>query len=229
MEILVVGSRGGFGQAVTNYLEKGGHTVRGISRGDRIPEDLSGTDACILAVPVGEIGPFVDALGSIPVIEISSTKAAVSNLKGKIVSIHPMFGPRSIEDARFHDIIYITDISMEGGKELISQLFPGFNTIEMTSAQHDDLMSDLLVKPYILSLLADSVLEEDTPVTGSSHRIFKDLAAISRSESRRVLEDSIRLNPNTSAILDRLMEELDSYRETLGRGKYLQYSNKSKK
>lgn len=216
MNILVVGAKGNFGSAVTGYFIENNHVVKGIGRGDPLPADPGLFDACILAIPVTEVEAYIASLRGCPIIEISSVKSEVLKFRDRIISIHPMFGPRSILSNDLRDIIFISDISPLGSRKLIEGLFPGFKITVMTADQHDRIMADLLVKPYIFSLLAASIGVEEHDVSCSSFRVLKNLIEISDSESDRVLRDTIRLNPHARRILDNLIDETGRLVNLLG-------------
>lgn len=227
MEILIVGVNGSFGRAAKDYFIGNGHRVSGIGRNDPLPDDCGAFDACILAIPVTEVEKYTEKFRDCPLIEISSTKDRVRKFRGKIISIHPMFGPRSIGNNRFHDIIFITDISPVGSDKLVATLFPGFNIVRMTADEHDKAIADLLVKPYVFSLLAGMLDIGEYGITCTSFNALHDLAEIAITENSRVLEDTIRFNPHTREILVKIREESGRLLETLGEGKNFRVSTQS--
>lgn len=227
MHILVIGVKGSFGKAVEMYLSKNGHKVSGVGRGDTLPIDCGIFDACILAVPVTEVEGYVEKLRGCQIIEISSTKNKVARFRGEVVSIHPMFGPKSIDSRKHSDIIFISDISPAGSQKLIEEMFPGFNIIRMTADEHDKVIADLLVKPYIFSLLANLITIGEHQVSCTSFETLLDLMRISGSESKRVLEDTIRFNPYAQEILQKIQLGTSGMLQTLGEGKNFTFAGKS--
>jgi Prephenate dehydrogenase len=84
-----------------------------------------------------------------------------------IISIHPLFGPESYEKNR--NMIFINDISSKNSLSIIKELFYGYNIISMTAVEHDRLIGELLVKPYIFSYISDP--SNPGVVTGSYTKI----------------------------------------------------------
>ena len=216
MKILLPGYRWSFGSTVSRYFEEQGHEAHGVYRRDEILGNLHQFDLCFLAVPINEVGGYAHKIRGIPLVEISSVKSEMKRLRGKVVSIHPMFGPRSIGDSRYRNIIFITDISPENGMDTVKSVFPGFRITGMTADEHDRAMADLLVKPYLFSMLADSMKEGPGTITGSSYSLFLQLAALSESESRSVMEDTIRLNPYSLQVLDEMIGGIAGLRANFG-------------
>lgn len=195
MRVALAGSSGNFGKLALNMLRANGHEVTGIKRDEWDTADLSAYDVCFLSIPVLEIGKYLEKCGKCKVVEISSVKDPVRRFKGRIVSIHPIFGPRSSGDPKFKNIIYIDDLSEEGGESLIGELFPGYRLHHMTADQHDRAMVQVLINPFFMSRIASEISGNDLEFTGPSQDILKQLAAISGSESAGILQDTIRLNP----------------------------------
>lgn len=196
MNILVIGSSGHFGGALASYLESNGNNVTGIDRGDRIPDPLDSFDACFLAIPIREAMDFIENHSHPVLIEVCSVKAPMKQYSHRIVSLHPMFGPKSIGAPEFQNIIFIHDISVPNSSSSVEALFPGFHILHMSANEHDRLMVDLLVRPYVLSMLASgTIAQEKPPVSCTSHARMLELAQVSTGESRQAMEDTIRLNP----------------------------------
>lgn len=213
MRILLFGHEGGFGSAISSFFREAGHEVIGIGRGEQPPDGPGSFDVCFLSVPASEIKGCARVVRGCKVVEISSVKSPMVELSGKVVSIHPLFGPRSLGDRRFRDIAYIDGISIPGGEEITRRLFPGFRLVHMTAEEHDRLMVELLIKPYLVSRVAEGLLG---PVKGAmtpSRSALDGIAGIGRMEGSTVLNETIRLNPFYLEAL----EELDSaVRKTIG-------------
>ncbi len=196
MKILVLGSSGNFGSALTDYLKKNGHQVTPMEKGQRMPAPLREFDACFLAIPLQEAVEFLERNSHTKLIEICSVKTPMKRFRNNVISIHPMFGPKSIGNPEFRNIIFVDDVSPPNSIGSIEELFPDFFIESMSADEHDRLMVELLVKPYLVSMLVSAV-SKPVPwkATCTSHKAFKNLASISANESRRALIDTIRYNP----------------------------------
>lgn len=216
MKIALAGASGNFGRLASELFTQVGHTVTGINRGNWGSTDFSDFDLCFLSVPVAEVGKYLQKCGHCTAVEISSVKTPIKRYGGRVISIHPIFGPRSAGNPDFRNIVYVDDISPESGEETIRKLFPGFNIVHMTADAHDRAMVEVLVKPFFLSRIAAGSTGDDLGFTGPSQAILQELAAISGSESSGVLMDTIRLNPfareairQIEKVTRKLAEELD--------------------
>ena len=210
MKILVIGSSGNFGSALVAYLKGNGHDVTGVDRGQEYPGNLMEYEACFLAMPLQAISEFISRNEHPLLIEISSVKTPLKKYSSRIVSMHPMFGPRSINNPEFRNILFINDISPQQSLRAIESIFPGFSITSLTADEHDRLMVEMLVRPYVLSLLTirtSSVVPDK--VTCTSHRKMLELSSISQTESREVLLDTIRLNPYSHDAIKLLKDEME--------------------
>ncbi len=210
MRILVIGSSGNFGSTLVAFLRGNGHEVTGIDRDDEIPGLLKDYEACFLAIPLNGIMEYISRNEHPMLVEISSVKTPMKKYSNRVVSIHPLFGPSSIGNPEFRNILFINDISQPQSLKSIEFLFPGFAITSLTADEHDRLMVELLVRPYILSILSSRTSSGTTRnVTCTSHRKLLDLSSISMAESREVLLDTIRHNPYSKEALKNLRDEMD--------------------
>lgn len=216
MKFLVLGSSGNFGSTLVSYLRKSGHLVTGIEKEQNIPSPLSEFDGCFLAIPLREAIEFIEGNEHSALIEISSVKTPMRKYANRVVSIHPMFGPASMGNPDFRNIIFVDDISPPESIRLIEEIFPGFSVAAMSADEHDRLMVELLVKPYMISMLAQRITcAIENEITCSSHSMLFNMASISRKESRSVFMDTIRHNPYSHDALRKLRNEIDSISQEL--------------
>ncbi len=196
MRIGIVGSGGRFGSAAVAYLRSRGHSVDGIHGRDFSRLFLDSVDYAILAVPVNAALSIIESCGDRgKMIEIGSVKRPFMKYRGEIISIHPLFGPLTFGNSEFRDVVYVKDLSVERTEDVISAIFPDSSIRPMTADEHDRLMSDLLVKPYILSLLGHEMGYSNHEMKTGSFVKFQSVASIVDSESPEVLTDTITLNP----------------------------------
>ena len=206
MKVALAGSTGHFGKLASKLFTGSGHSVTGISREKWASTDFSEFDLCFLSVPVTEVGKYLENCGDCPSVEISSVKDPIKKYRGRVISIHPVFGPRSIDNPDFRNIIYVDDLSPDNGTEIISSLFPEFRLVHMTAEEHDRAMVEVLIKPFFMSRIAAEITGGTFEFTGPSQMVLRQLASISASESSGVLEDTIRLNPFARAALKEIAQ-----------------------
>ena len=136
MKIAVFGSNGKFGETVSGFFSSHGHEVSGFDISDGEFNIPGGFDIYFLAVPLASARKMISLLKDGVIIEIGSIKAPVKEFAGKLISIHPMFGPKSITDPVFRNIIYIDDLSIKDGERIIRAIFPGFRIISLMNSSY---------------------------------------------------------------------------------------------
>lgn len=211
MRIIIIGSRGRLGSVLSSMFTSAGHIVVGIdiSNAGILDQEIRGADIAILAVPIAEsIGLLKKYAPACPIIETSSVKRPFKEFRNVVISIHPLFGPLSVDEEGMNNIAFIRDISPAGSIDIVRSLFPDFNIISMTAEDHDQLAIQLQVIPYIISILS-SRLMTDTDVSTRSRNALSSLARVSGAQNGEVLKDTIRLNPYSKSAFTRILEVLN--------------------
>jgi len=195
MKIAIVGYKGRFGSVLSKILEE--HEIIRVDKGDDINKSIRESELAFLSVPASEgIKIIKNCSEKEKIVEVSSIKRPFFEFRKKIISIHPLFGPRTYNDEKFRNIVFIDDISIDGSMDIIREIFKGFRIIVMNSEEHDKFISEQLVLPYILSVVAKNVSKDNNILTGSK-RILEDLKGIAESESPIVLRETIGLNKHS--------------------------------
>lgn len=210
MHVTIIGSKGRIGQVMVRILNSAAHTVFGIDRENN--DDLGGalacSDAVLLALPVSQTLEFMDTTDyEGTVVEVASVKLPLLPYRGRIVSIHPLFGPMSYPENR--TICHVSDISIPDSVRIVKELFPSCVIMEVTLEQYEKLMLTSLVAPYLLSLLAKELVGR-SPVLTRSGNVMKIMSGLLDDENLSVVMDTIRLNPNTP----NLLQEIESFLQT---------------
>ena len=209
MKILIIGSKGRLGKTLMNIFPE----ATGIDIGDNIlEEELEKAGITFLAVPLKVTLDIINKHTDYRTfVDLTSVKSPMKKYSGKIISIHPMFGPSSYKTNK--DILFINDISSVNSIKTVSGLFEKYNIIPLTADQHDNLMGELLVKPYILSYICDG---KQSPIETSSHKKLLELLSIKDDENQEIMLDTIILNCNTRKIIDEMQERLDYLKKLIG-------------
>ena len=211
MRIIIIGSRGRLGSVLSSMFTSAGHIVVGIDifNAGILDQEIRDADIALLAVPIAEsIGLLKKYTPVCPIIETSSVKRPFKEFRNVVISIHPLFGPLSVDEEGMNNIAFIRDISPAGSIEIVRSLFPDFNIISMTAEDHDQLAIQLQVIPYIISILS-SRLMTDTDVSTRSRNALAALARVSGAQNGEVLKDTIRLNPFSKIAFTRILETLN--------------------
>ncbi|MGC8505519.1 MAG: hypothetical protein ACP5NK_02260 [Thermoplasmata archaeon] len=214
MKIVVVGSSGRLGGTLFRHFKNLDFRVTGVDlhNAGTLRMRMEESDLAFLAVPAGEAMEMIeDYSSSQKIVELSSTKAPFKKYAGSIISIHPLFGPLSIGEERLRNILFITDISFPGSIEMISGLFPGFNVIPVGSEDHDRLMVELQVIPYLISMLSSRITTETRLKTRSRIKL-EEVSGISTSQSVTTLLDTIKLNPFSVKAFETMRQAIEELR-----------------
>ena len=209
MKITVLGSSGRFGSFVSEYFRSQGNTVISLDMNtsqSNLADSLSSSDISLLATPLKEAISYIEEYSDLAhLVEVCSVKAPFRKYSGKILSIHPFFGPESFKDSARRKIALITDICPVGSELTVKKLFPDCSVIKMNSDEHDRMMASEQELPYLISLYFRESGRSIPPFTGSG-RILKEIIQLSEKESIDVMKDSIAENLEIKVLLSEMYE-----------------------
>ena len=214
MKVFIMGNRGRMGKLLTDLFKDLGHEVKGfdILDGTTGPDsgEMQQADVILLSIPQGNALQFcLNHPEFKNVVEIGSTKSIMKNLKGKIISIHPLFGPLSYQSINRRKIFFIDDISPEDSIDLIRKLFGDMELITIGYDNHDRLMAEMLVTPYIISLISSRLATGREPMTRSAE-VLEQVSLISKLQSPEVMNMSIFLNPYSRSVFENIKSSLET-------------------
>lgn len=218
MKVSIIGSKGRIGSTLREKISGAGHEI--LLEADRNePIDmarLKSSDLVILAVPQDEAIKLIGTYGDdCTIVEITSVKSPMKKYSGKVISIHPLFGPASWEDPSFNTVLYVNDISPEGSITRIQELFPGHNVVSVTAKEHDSSMADLLVAPYAISMIARRIVSRQQKFVTPSFANLQKIASILDGENSSIVMDTISRNEFTSSLLEQIDNEIMEIRSGL--------------
>jgi prephenate dehydrogenase/chorismate mutase/prephenate dehydrogenase len=213
MDIFILGNKGRMGSYLTNFLREKGFNIKGLDiiskESENMEREMKNSDVLILAIPQDEALKFVREHENFTnIMEIGSVKSIFKDFAGKIVSIHPLFGPISEGPDKQKRIIFIDDISPAEKKDLVLSLFGDIDLIGTTADKHDRIMADVLVAPYIISLISSRINPGSEFMTRSSQAL-DCIADISKLESMEVLRKTIFLNPYSMSVIRKIKLGID--------------------
>ncbi|AAT43421.1 prephenate dehydrogenase [Picrophilus oshimae] len=206
MEI-IIGANGRFGSLLCSLLDD--RICIDIDNINELGVYIKKADHVFLSVPVDAALNIIDSYDYNNFVEISSVKWPFKKYSGKITSIHPLFGPMSYN--RINDVIFINDISRDNSLNELNKIFKNWHFIEMTSDEHDLLMSEIMVKPYIISMMLDCKSDIKT----GSYKKLLEVSEIKNKESWKVFNDTLIYNPYTMNVINDLIERLNKTRDLI--------------
>ncbi len=203
MKIIIIGSEGHLGSTLMKMIPG----AEGIDRSfeNSIDKIIYKYDLAFLAVPSNVSESIINRNKNYSgFVDLSSVKGNMEKYSGKIISIHPLFGPNSYRENK--SIIFINDISKNNSLETIETVFNDYNIISMNSAEHDRIMIDLLVKPYIMSYISNY---NDPGIWTGSFKKFISVSNIKNDENKDVFLDTIIRNKNSIEIIEEMENKLE--------------------
>ena len=210
MRLLVIGSNGRLGKTLMNIFPDA-HGID-IENSGHMEAELKEADFAFLALPVEATLNIVKRFPEYEgFIDLTSVKSKMVNFSRHIISLHPLFGPESYEKNK--SIIFINDISRINSLDDIKNMFPGYNIISMDAEQHDTLMGEILVKPYILSYISESC---NSDIVTGSYSKFLEIEKIKYKENPGVLIDTIKYNTNSMEIINEIEKKLQDLKKLIG-------------
>lgn len=218
MKVSIIGSKGRIGSVLRERISSAGHEILvGADRDDVIDRSLlEKSDLVVLAVPQDEAIRLMETYGeTCRIVEITSVKSPMRRFSGKVISIHPLFGPASWGNPDFNTVLFVNDISPEGSITEIRELFPGKNIISVTATEHDRSMADLLVAPYAISMIAKKLVSREQKFVTPSFANLQKLASILDGENASVVKDTISRNEFTASLLEEIDNEIMELRSGL--------------
>ena len=210
MHLLIVGSEGRLGRTLMKIFP--GSSSIDLENEDQLQSELTKADFALLAVPLEET---VNIIRSFPeyrgFVDLTSMKYNMEEFSGHIISIHPLFGPESYKTNK--TIIFINDISTPDSLDKVKELFNGYRIISMNAREHDYLMSELLVKPYILSYISEA---SNTDIVTGSYIKFLEIEKIKHNENTEIFLDTIKYNERAMEIIINIEKKLDELKKLIG-------------
>ncbi len=211
MNIMIVGSNGRIGHTLYTILSESTNTVIGadLHNADMIESQLGYSDLIILATPLKETVEYIQRYsGRAKIIEVTSTKTVMLEYSGEVISIHPLFGPRTAGKEGFKNIIFVKDVSPKGSLDVVKQLFPQHEIKQLTAREHDLMMVKLQVIPYFISLLSKSV-DSPTDLKTMSKKALEEMAYVCEYQNLQVVYDTIKRNPYSADAFSMTLRKLE--------------------
>lgn len=226
-QILIIGGGGRMGKWLTRFFSSSGHSVRSVdpkfpateTNFTKIPTDLDEFDIIAISTPLDAIGNTVEeVLLKRPkglVFDIASLKTEIikklasldldPNLK--FVSVHPMFGPTTV-NLRNRNLIVCRVNSEQAVKEF-NELFheTSVNLVEIPIEEHDKLMGYSLNLVHLINILMADMLA----VNDFTYSELKKFASTTFNKQIQTTFEVANENPN----LYWAIQHYNAYREPL--------------
>lgn len=142
------------------------------------------------------------------IVDLSVAKTPMLRYKGEIISMALLNCISNDIDKTEYELSIIKDVSTENAAGVASQIFPNVVLVERTAEEHDRLMSEILVKPYILSLLTRKVTNLDQVPRTGEYEMALELSRYVTNYNVDHIRDLLRNNPFTPEIFAKMEENL---------------------
>ena len=239
MRVSVIGGAGQMGKWLVRHFKALGHTViasdprsdelnktadtLGIVTASSNSAAVLDSDVAVIAVPIDKTVEVIREVS--PHMKQNSILCEISSIKKKLpdvfieiserqirpLCIHPMFGPGS--RAQVRPIVLIPIFDAESEKDLVGELFPGYQVIFATAEEHDKAMAFVLSLPYFINtVLASLLAEEDLSLlqylAGTTFTVQFMLMASVLHQSANLHIDLHRANEYVPETLNRFQTKL---------------------
>ncbi|GGM78565.1 hypothetical protein GCM10007108_15920 [Thermogymnomonas acidicola] len=195
MRIAVLGSGGRMGSTLMEVLLEAGHDVVGFHRHET--EDmlysLEEYDLAVLSIPPRVADEILSRERKyLGFVEVCASKSLMRKHSGRIISIHPLYGPMSYKEPSRRNTVLVKDISVEGSLGVVKRMLPRDRIIEMGFREHDEFVLHNLAVPYAVSLLASRLLGPGPHLPVSARMALESMASLVHGESMDVVTDMLQ-------------------------------------
>ncbi len=226
---LVVGGSGNMGRWTCRFLSNRGAKVKvwdprgrhqGYSNAKTLGAAVTESDIIIVASPLGvcceELRMVLDSHPEGLVMDICSIKSHLSSTLRmaaaggiKIVSVHPMFGPKAPSPKGLN--VVVCDCGSREATDRAKKMFSesGARVSELYLEEHDHMMAYILGLSHLMALTFGTALRssgkktsELKDIQGTSFAKLAELAREVSNESRRTYHDIQALNPQTRHMVE---------------------------
>ena len=217
----IIGGTGGMGRWFADLLEKEGHTVHVSGRKTKLSsDDLARIcNVVVVSVPISataevikQVGPLLNKdklLMDLTSLKREPVELMLANTWAEVIGCHPLFGP-AIKESEGQNVVLCPGRGTNWYPWL-KGLFNknGFNVLERTAAEHDEMMSIVQVLNHLNTISLGLALMEtgqpldelgkfSTPIFRAKLDIVKKLF----TEDPGLYADIITGNHETEKILD---------------------------
>ena len=106
-----------------------------------------------------------------------------------------------------------SNLSTPDSLDKVKELFNGYRIISMNAREHDYLMGELLVKPYIFSYISEA---GNTDIVTGSYIKFLEIEKIKHNENPEIFLDTMKYNERTMEIITNIEKKLDELKKLIG-------------
>lgn len=211
MKVLIVSNDNLIYRIVKEYLNKKGHQIErnGSTDVQEITSASAGYDFVILNGKISINRRVIENTSKRGrIIDLSLSKGVMKRYEGQITSLSIVVVPsKNGEEERFRFLL-AKDISMPESENIIGDLFGMINLESFTSTEIDKIVSEILVKPYLMALLSRKIIDLDFEDPSGEYKLVQELARIVDNYNIDQIRDLMRNNPHTGTIVAKLEENI---------------------
>ena len=242
----IVGSAGAYGRWLRRFFEERmglvvlGHDPAAVD-GDSIERLLDAAEVLVFSTPIRRTVDTIDAwrersdgreAGRLW-LDVTSIKdapvAAMLRSRAEVVGLHPMTAPPKAPTLQGR-VLAVCEARLAAWRPWLEQLLAALEaeTVRVAPAHHDRAMALIQAMGHATRLAQAGVLRDQAPVLGPPAALLPlrtagfelDIATTARilSLNPQIYEDIQFCNPHVSAMLDRLVDELQALRRLVGQG-----------
>ncbi len=221
MNILLASPDNTVSRIVTDVLEENGHSVtQTIEKNlQRIVLSYSESDFLVLNHITTFNRRVIEELEDRSrVIDLSLSKTPMNRYKGQFISLSVLVSPPGENRKSGGRFFLMNDLSPENSHETLVKLFGKLEFEQKTAAEYDRMISEVLVKPYIMALVSRKLSDLDYEEATGEYALIQELARLVTNYNIDTIRDLLRNNPHTGTIVasfeenvKRVWNELSNY------------------
>lgn len=152
------------------------------------------------------------------IVDLSLAKTPMKRYSGQLISLSVLVVPPEGDKRAESRIILVDDISRENAQSTVHDLLGNVNLVTKTAEENDKIVSEVLVKPYLMALLSRKIADLDYTQPTGEYNLVLELARLITNYNVDQIRDLLRNNPHTGEIVanfeenvKRVWNELSNY------------------
>lgn len=221
MNILIASTDNAVFRIIESYVTGAGHQMvrDGTTSVDQIVKKYGEFDYLILNQTTSFNRRVINSINDKRrIIDLSLSKSQMKGYAGQFISAAVLLTPPDQANSSECRIILAGDISLKDSASILKEVMGIVDPESVSAEKLDEIVTELLVKPYIMALLSRKISDLDYENPSGEYRMVQDLARIITNYNIDQIRDLLRNNPNTGKIIasfeenvKRVWNELSNY------------------
>ncbi len=211
MKILLASPDSTIARIISDLVKENGHDVEIVGGQDirRITSEYADADMLILNSTTSVNRRILEELDDrSKIVDMSLSKTPMVRYGGQLISISVLLQPPGDYNQTGAKFMIISDLSRDKANESLEKVFGKVQFDTKTAQENDKIVSEVLVKPYLMALLSRKVADLDYEFPTNEYGMIQDLARIVTNYNIDTIRDLLRNNPHTGEIVASIEENI---------------------